>query len=125
MTTGREGIPGALVVPEPLKREPEVPPRAAVRGVLLDHALELEACLRRLPGLQVREGEVDPRLERLGVELDQALVDGDGARVEPEPKVDDAEEILPLGSLGWSERACSSSALASWTRLSWSSSLPR
>jgi hypothetical protein len=68
-----------------------------VAGALLDHLLQLEAGLRGLARLQVREGQVDARLERVRVQLDELLVDGDGARVEPEAEVDDAEQVLPLG----------------------------
>ena len=62
-----EGVARALVVAEALEREPEVGPRPAVPGVVLDHLLELEARLRGLPGLEVREREVDSRLDRVGV----------------------------------------------------------
>src|SRR6185312_270060 len=82
---------------EPLERETEVPPGAAVPGALLHHLLQLEARLCRLPRLQVGERQVDARLQRVGVQLDELLVDGDRPRVEPQPEVDDAEEVLPLG----------------------------
>src|SRR5262249_53744590 len=97
VTSGLKRVAGALVVAEPLEREPEVAPRAAVTGVLLHHLLELEARRRGLPRLQVREREVDARLDGLGVVADELLVDGNRARIEAEAEVDDAEQVLPLG----------------------------
>ncbi len=100
LSSPQERLPGLHVVAQALEGEPEVAPGAGVVRVEHHRLFEELPGVHRLAGLEVAEGQVDAGGSLLRVLADELLEDLDGAGVHPEAKVDDAQEILPLGVKG-------------------------
>src|SRR5690606_26072580 len=82
-----------------LEDESQIAPSAGALGGSTDDRLALLTCALELPGFDVTKGEIHPRCELAWTRLDDFFVDFDGARVEPQPEVDDAEQALSLDIL--------------------------
>ena len=82
---------------ELLVRQPEVSPRALVVRVQPRRVLQRAPRGLGLPRLEVAERQVDLDGSVVREAVLEGLVDLDGARVEPQAKVDGAEQVLTLG----------------------------
>ncbi len=87
-------------VPQTLVDEPQIAPGTHVVGYAQRDFLQAFASQLRLPGLQVTEREIHPRADLVRPHANDVLVDLLRARIEPEPKIDDAQQPLAFDVLG-------------------------